>query len=93
MQTAPQKPQDVQILHAFPRNESEQVQMALKKYKGRHYIDLRIWFLGEEDSVYRPTKKGISLSLDQLVELRKGVDRLTKACERLKMRQAEEIGV
>jgi hypothetical protein len=79
------------LIHSFPRSEEEKVQLALRKYRGRYYMDLRIWFQTEENPTLRPTKKGISLSLEHLPELRKGMERLAKAAE--KFHVAEEVAL
>ena len=78
------------LMHAFPRGEGEEVQMALRKYKGRYYFDLRVWYQPEGDSTFKPTKKGISLRPDQLGELRKGLERTWKALETLPQSKDQE---
>lgn len=83
--------QETHPIYAFPKNQDEEVRIEVRKYKGKYYIDLRIWFKSEKGDVYRPTKKGVIFSFDQYAELRKGVERLTKAAE--KFRTREEVGV
>ena len=79
---------ETQLVHSFARNQEERIQIILRKYKDKYYVDLRVWFQTEEDSTLRPTKRGISLALEQLPELRKGMERLLKAAE--KFRGAEK---
>ncbi|GAB61272.1 MAG: hypothetical protein DWB56_13980 [Candidatus Jettenia sp.] len=43
------------------KNETEKIVIAEKEYKGRRYIDMRIYFLGESGA-YIPTKKGVTFS-------------------------------
>lgn len=84
-----------QLIYSFLKSEGEEIKFSVKKYKGRQFLDLRLWFKGEEDTEFRPTKKGLFLALDQFSELRKGVERLGKAVEKLRTRQSqpEEIEV
>lgn len=72
------------VVYSFPRGENEKIQFALRPYKGRYYIDLRLWFQGAPDSPYTPTKKGVSFSSDCIAELKEGVRHLDLACQGLK---------
>ena len=64
---------DNQILHQFSRNQDETVYFSLREYKDKKYIDLRVFFQPKDSDEMRPTKKGITLSLDLLSELKKGI--------------------
>ena len=72
------------LVHSFPRGENEEVQLALTRYKGRFYIDLRLWFHNEGEEGFKPTKKGIAFSVDHLEDLENGVRQLSEACSKLK---------
>lgn len=63
------------IVHSFPKSEDEEVRIGLQKYKGRYYIDLRVWFQ-DETGTFKPSKKGISVSVERFPELRKGLEKL-----------------
>ena len=69
------------IIYAFPRARGEEIQMALRTYKGKQYVDLRVWFQGKNAKIFLPTRKGISFFPEQLTEFKKGVERLLKAVE------------
>lgn len=75
--------QDKKVVYAFPRGQGEEVQVAITKYKGKYYIDLRQWFQDEETKTLIPTKKGVFIPLECATELKKAVDRTIKLCERL----------
>ena len=79
------------LIYTFPRGPGEEIQAAIRKYKGRYFIDLRLWYMSKTENMLLPTKKGVAVSMDQLPELRKAVDRLSKASERFK--PAEEVSV
>lgn len=68
----------VHVIHTFQKNPEEEVRLTLREYKDRHYLDLRLWFQPSDGGDYRPTKKGITLSLDYLPELKKGLERAGK---------------
>ena len=82
---------ETHLIHSFSKNNEETVQLALRKYKGKQYIDLRVWFQPEGASNLIPSKKGISLYLEHLPELKKGMERLLKAAD--KFRVSEEVVV
>jgi hypothetical protein len=64
-----------ELVHSFDRSATEQVQVSLSKYKGKTYVDLRIYYRAS-DGEYRPTKKGITVSPAQLPELGEAIRKL-----------------
>ena len=65
-------------IYAFQRNSVEQVKARLTEFKGKQYADLRIFWMGD-DGQYRPSKKGLTVSPDQLPELAQAVAKLQNA--------------
>ena len=80
-----------QLIYAFPRMQGEEIQINLQKYKDKYYIDLRLWYQPKNESVLRPTKKGIFVAVEKLPELRKGLDRMSKATEKLRRITEEDF--
>ena len=72
------------VIFSFPRGENEKIQFALRPYKGRYYIDLRLWFQSTPDSPFTPTKKGISFPSSSVTKLKEGIHLLDLACQGLK---------
>jgi len=66
-----------ETIYSFPKNETEEVRLSLREYKERVYLDQRIWFLAKEGE-YHPTKKGFTLALEFLPELRRGLEKAEK---------------
>ena len=81
--------QDTHLIYTFPRARGEEVQIAIRKYKDRYYADFRVWFKKENETVFHPTKKGLFIAMDRIPELRKGLDRLSKAAEKFNREAAE----
>ncbi|MFA6599443.1 MAG: transcriptional coactivator p15/PC4 family protein [Candidatus Omnitrophota bacterium] len=77
-----------QIIYSFPRIPGEEIQIAIRTFRGKQYVDMRIWFESKPDNVLRPTKKGIYFSLDKVADFRKGIERLAKATRELKTEEA-----
>jgi len=68
------------ILATIPRSATEQLQIAIKEYKGKSYLDLRIFYTTDDGINWLPTKKGVTCSPDNLETLRDAID---KAVEEL----------
>lgn len=61
------------VVATLPRNDREEVRIAISDYKGRTRVDIRVWYLvGDE---HRPGKQGISLPVDQLPALQDAIER------------------
>jgi hypothetical protein len=63
------------IVASFKRNPTEEVRAGIKEFKGRRYIDLRIYYLDDQGE-WKPTRKGISLATDFMSELKQAVESL-----------------
>ena len=66
------------IIAEFQKNAVEKVRVALRDYKGKRLIDLRIYYQ-DDAGEYQPTKKGIALTVEQWPELREALTQLAKA--------------
>lgn len=64
----------------FERNPTEKVVVSMSVFKGRQLADLRTYYESEEDE-WRPTKKGVSVPVEKLPELKEAVDKLIKLAE------------
>jgi hypothetical protein len=68
------------VVGEVERNETETLRISTEEFKGRAYIDVRIYFADNEGE-WKPTKKGVTINpdkLDQVIEL------LKEAQEKLK---------
>ena len=68
------------ILATIPRNATEQLQISINSYKEKKYLDLRIYYTTDDGANWLPTKKGVTVSPDNLVTLKDAVE---KAMEEL----------
>ena len=64
---------DNQVLYRFNRNQNDSIFISFREYKGRHYLDLRIFYQPENQEEMRPTKKGITIPIELLGELKKAI--------------------
>ena len=75
--------QEDRVVHTIQKNSEEEIRFSLRQYKDRHYLDLRLWFLPASGGPYRPTLKGLTLSVEHLPELKKGLEQAGKAASEL----------
>jgi len=50
------------------KNSIERIRVQVSEFKGKRYIDCRVYFQGD-DGLYHPSKKGITLSPDIVDEV------------------------
>jgi hypothetical protein len=69
------------IAHEFNKNPAELVRVSLVEFKGKRYVDLRLYYDASESEIpdWKPSKKGICLSVDLLDELKEAIGK-AEAC-------------
>jgi hypothetical protein len=67
------------IVYSWPKNSREEVRATLSTYHGRLLADLRVWAADDEGDGDHPTKKGISVRVEQLPKLLEAVQALVEA--------------
>lgn len=75
---------DSKLIATVPRSATEQLQIALSEFKGKKYLDLRIFYTTDTGATWLPTKKGVTVSPENL-ELFK--DAIEKAIAELQDQQ------
>ena len=64
------------LVAAFEKNGHEQVYVRLRAYEGHPLIDVRIWYQDKQTEEWKPSPKGISISVDHYEELRAAIERI-----------------
>jgi len=67
------------LVARISKNPTEEVRISLTSYRGHELVDIRVYFQDDQGE-WRPTKRGVSLSVDSFTELR---DAVTKVEEML----------
>ena len=57
---------DAKILATIEGSETEQLQISVSEYKGRSYLNMRIFYTTDDGATWLPTKKGVTFAPDQL---------------------------
>ena len=74
---APEAPKPFEVVYSFKRNEFEEVWLSVREYKGRKYLDIRLFYLPQDgSSEYRATKKGITIPMDSVPDLMIGLEKV-----------------
>ncbi len=64
---------DAKILATIERSDTEQLQISVSEYKGRSYLNMRIFYTTDDGATWLPTKKGVTFAPDQLDLLEEAV--------------------
>ncbi len=67
-----------QLIHSFPKNPLEEIQISLTVFKKKQYLDLRVYYKGD-DGEFHPSKKGLTVSLDLMADLEEGIRKAREA--------------
>ncbi len=59
---------------AIEKTDTERIQIEAKEYKGKDYVDVRLFFKSDDGKDWLPTKKGITIGPGKLGRL---IDALT----------------
>jgi len=63
------------LLAAIPRTATEQIQVQINEYKGKKYLDLRVYYTTDGGLSWSPTKKGVTFAPDKLEELKEAIEK------------------
>lgn len=66
--------EEANILATIPRTATEQLQISINSYKDKKYLDLRIFYTTDDGGTWLPTKKGVTVSPDNLLTLKEAVE-------------------
>jgi len=58
--------QDDKTVYSFEKNALEEVRASLSTFRGKQYLDLRVYYKAD-DGEYKPTKKGLTLPILSLI--------------------------
>ena len=64
-------------IYEIKKNTMEKIRIALIEFKGHKLLDIRVYYDASEtrDADFKPTKKGISIPIDLVREVKEGIDK------------------
>ena len=63
-------------VYAVPLKQDEEIRFSLKEFKGNQYFDMRLFFKSQAQETMLPSKKGLTLGINTLDEVAKGIEAL-----------------
>jgi hypothetical protein len=81
---------DRKVLHEFKRNQEETLRISLSNFKGRTYIDIRM-FYEDANGELAPTKKGVTITPELWDEFRTGVANAEEALQKANLWHPEGV--
>jgi len=69
------------VLATIPRGATEEIQVKVSEYKGKKYLDLRIFYTTDNGTTWLPTKKGVAVYPENLELLKEAIELAQKEFE------------
>jgi hypothetical protein len=66
-----------ELIAQFEKNATEVIRVSLTEYRKRKLVDVRVYY-SDDEGEYRPTKKGVSLSLEVYPDFKRALASLEK---------------
>src|SRR5215813_13196640 len=79
-----------ELIAQFEKNATEVVRVSLTEYRKRKLVDVRVYY-SDDEGQYRPTKKGLSLSLDAYTYFKRPLAALDKPPQERDLISPEEL--
>jgi len=64
------------VIYETQKSKYQKLRVILSKYAGQHVLDIRTWFPpppNNPDGDWYPTRKGITIRLDQIADLKNAI--------------------
>jgi len=62
------------LLARIPRTATEEVQISISEYKGKKFLDMRIFYTTDGGNSWLPTKKGVAFYPETFEKLKEAVE-------------------
>jgi len=69
------------LLASIPRSATEEIHIAISEYKGKKYLDMRVFYTTDDGINWNPTKKGVTFTPDKLDEVKSAIEEAQKELE------------
>lgn len=81
-----------EIIATINKSDRDDIRVSLSDFKGKRYIDIRLFVETEKEEERIPTKKGVTFSVDLYPEFRKAVEMLEATLLRKGLIDKEDSG-
>jgi predicted phosphoadenosine phosphosulfate sulfurtransferase len=66
-----------EVIAQFEKNATEVVRVSLSEYRGHKLFDVRVYY-SDDEGQYKPTRKGVSLSVNLYTDFKRAMVALEK---------------
>lgn len=70
--------QEPKIIATIAKGATEQLQISVNEFKGKNYLDMRIFYTTDEGANWLPTKKGVTCAPENLETLKEAIEEAMK---------------
>lgn len=81
------------LICELPKNAREKLIFNLNDFRGRHYLDMRLYLVGEDCGQDIPTRKGLTLAVDLYPQFKEGLIQVEKAIVERGLLDREDLEV
>jgi len=71
------------LLASISRSATEEIHVQINEYKGKKYLDMRVYYTTDDGLNWSPTKKGVTFPPEKLEEVKKAIEEAQKEFEEL----------
>ena len=61
------------IIHDIDKGGGEIIRIETSEYRGKQYLNLRVWYTDKQSGEFKPTQKGVTLRPELYEELKEAV--------------------
>lgn len=72
---------DQKPLAVISRNVTEQIHIRISEFKGKKFLDIRIFYTTDEGKTWLPTKKGVAVYPENISDLQEAIELARKELE------------
>lgn len=69
------------LIATIPRTATEEIQIQLSEFKGKKFLDLRIFYTTDGGATWLPTKKGVAVYPENIEALQSAIELAKKEFE------------
>ena len=66
------------IISSNERSDTEQLQISISEYRGKSYLNMRIFYTTDDGQTWLPTKKGVTFTPEQIDMLEEAIQEAKK---------------
>jgi hypothetical protein len=66
---------DERLIETIAKSDFQEIRIYIQRWKGRDYLHVRTWYREHPLDDFKPTKKGVSVPVKMIGDLRRAIDK------------------